>query len=193
MEMAREKWKKLVNDSETVSYVKNLGDYRIIIEARHYSDGWEIIKKYVGSGINFSEQYSAQTSGELKAVLKQLRTEKELSRNEIRDIASFKKKPLRVQIRRAYKTDAVEKWHFSIADNFANFITVHYGKELHIDIVMEQQLKYIEEKILGKLYEALGLDYENAPINQHIYYFSKKTDYYLEAPEEDVDVEFIFE
>ena len=193
MEMAKAKWKKLINDSETVSYVKNLGEYRIIIEARHYPDGWEIIKKYVGSGINFSEQYTAQTSSELKAVLKQLRSEKELTRTEIRDIARFKKKNLRVSIRRAYKTDSVEKWHFSIQDNFANFITVRYGKELDVDIVMEEQLKYIEEKILGKLYETLGLDFEDAPISQHVYYFSKKTDYYLEAPEDDVEVEFVFE
>ena len=192
MEMGTTKWKRLVNDSETVSYIKNLGAYKVIIEARNYPDGWEIIKKYVGSGINFSETYSAQSSNELKQLLKHLRSEKELSRAEIRDIANFKKKPLRVQIKRAYKTPDVEKWHFSINENFSNFITVHYGDELEIDIVMEQQLKYIEEKILGKLYETLGLDFEDAPINQHIYYYNKKTNYYLESPEDETDVELVF-
>ena len=193
MEMGTTKWKRLVNDTHTISYVKNLGEYRIIIEARNEENGWEIIKKYVGSGINFSETYNAHSTGELKNLLKHLRSEKELSRAEIRDIAKIKKRPLRVQIKRAYKTSSVEKWHFSINDNYTNFITVHYGNELEIDIVMEQQLKYIEEKILHRLYEALGLDAEDAPINQHIYYFNKKSDYYLEAPEDDVDVEFVFE
>lgn len=191
--MGSNQWKRLVNDSHTVSYVKHLGEYRVIIEARNEEDGWEIIKKYVGGGINFSETYNAQSPSELKQLLKYLRREKDLSKSEIRDITNFKKKPLAVQVRRAYKTDGVEKWYFSISDNFANFITVHYADELHIDIVMEQQLKYIEGKILGKLYETLGLDFEDAPIHQNIYYFNKKANYFLEAPLDDANVEFVFE
>ncbi len=186
------KWKKLVNNAHTVAYEKKLGDYRIIIEARNQDNGWEIIKKYIGSGINFNESYNAQNSSELKTILKQLRNEKELTKAEIHDINRFKKKPLRVQLRRAYKTSEVEKWHFSINDDFTNIVTIHYADELEIDVVMEQQLKYVEEKILAKLYETLGVDFQETSIQQHIYYYNKKTDYYLDSPDEELDVEFVF-
>ena len=192
MEMTRTTWKKLIQDSDTVSYEKNLGDYRIIIEARNTDAGWDIIKKYVGGGINFAETYTAKSTGELKNLLKHLRAEKDLSKNEIQDINAFRRKDVRVQIQRAYKTDDVEKWNFCITDSYANYVTIYYGRELTIDIVMEQRFKYIEENIIQKLYEVLAIDNNEQAIQQNIYYFSKKSSNYTEA-EDDVDVEFIFE
>lgn len=192
--MGRQTWKKLIQDSDTVSYVKNLGDYRIIIEARNTDAEWEIIKKYVGGGINFAETYTAKTTGELKTLLKHLRSEKDLSKTEINDINSFRNKDVRVQVKRAYKTETVEKWNFCITDNYSNYITVHYtNQELIIDIVMEQRLKYIEENIIEKLYDVLAIDKEEYAIQQNIYYFSKKSSTHSETQEEEVDVEFIFE
>ena len=193
MEMEQKAWKKLIQDSDTVSYEKNLGDYRIIIEARNTEQGWEIIKKYVGGGVNFAETYNAKTTGELRTLLKHLRTEKDLSKTEIKDINRFRKKDLKIQIKRAYKTKDVEKWNFCITDSYANYITVNYQDELVIDIVMEQRLKYIEENIIEKLYDVLAIDEQEQPIQQNIYYFSKKSSSYIDEQESDMDVEFIFE
>lgn len=186
------KWKKLIHDSETISYVKEGNEYRIIIEARQYDDGWEIVKKYLGSGINFAETYTAQSFEEVRKVLKHLRQEKDLSRSEIKDISRFKKKSPKVHVKRGWKEANVEKWHFSISDDYANYIIVRYGKELCVDIVMEEQLKYIEEKLLAKLYDVLGIANEPFNIQQNIYYFSKKTTSYLEG-DDDIDIEFLFE
>jgi len=187
------KWKKLIHDSETISYVKESGEYKVILEARQYDDGWEIVKKYLGSGINFAETYSAQSSEEVRKVLKHLRQEKDLSRSEIKDISRFKKKVPKVYVKRGWKEANVEKWFFSISDDFANFVVVRYGKELVVDVVMEEQLKYIEEKLIAKLYDVLGIAEEPFNIQQNIYYFSKKTTSFLEGEDEDFDVEFLFE
>lgn len=187
------KWKKLIHDSETISYVKEVGEYRIILEARHYDDGWEIVKKYLGAGINFAETYTAQSFEEVRRVLKHLRQEKDLSRSEIKDISRFKKKSPKVHVKRGWKEQNVEKWHFSISDNYANYVIIRYGKELCIDVVMEEQLKYIEDKILARLYEVLGVHNEPFSIQQNVYYFSKKTMSYVEADDAELDVEFLFE
>ena len=189
----RTQWKKLIHDSETISYVKNMGDYRVIIEARQYDDGWEIVKKYVGAGVNHAETYSAQSSAELRGLLKHLRSEKDLSRREIRGIKDFKKKMLKVMVRRGWKEDNVEKWYFAINENYSNFVMVRYGRIIDVAIVMEEQLKHIEEKIIARLYEVLGLHESDRSIDQNIYYFSKKTTYFLENDNENVGFEFVFD
>ncbi len=173
--------------------MKQKDEYRVIIEARQYDDGWEIVKKYLGSGINFAETYTAHTLEEVRKVLKHLRQEKDLSRSEIKDISRFKKKSPKVYIKRGWKEPNVEKWFFSISEDYANYVVVRYGKELMVDIVMEEQLKYIEEKLLAKLYGVLGISDEPFPIQQNIYYFSKKTSTYIEGDTQDFDVEFLFE
>lgn len=187
------KWKKLISDQETVSYIKETGEYKVIIEARQNEDGWDIIKKYLGSGVNFAETYSAQSPSELRKLLKSLRTEKDLSKNEIKDITKFKQKNLKVLVKRGWKTQGAEKWHFSISDDYANYITIQYGNEVHVDIVMEERLKYIEEKLIAKLYEVLGLEDVQEALNQHIYYFTKKTSSYYESANSEIDFEFLFE
>lgn len=187
------KWKKLVHDAETISYVKDLSEYRVIIEARQYDDGWEIVKKYLGGGLNFVETYNAQSTAELRRLLKQLRSEKDLSRNEIKDITKFKKRSLRVLVRRGWKEAEVEKWFFSIGDDFTNYICVRYGRDIDVDIVMEEQLKYIEEKIIDKLFDVLGLREENRSINQSVYYYTKKTNFFIDQEDSEFDFQFVME
>ncbi len=188
----RAKWKKLVQTTDIVSYIKDLGEYKAIIEARRLSGGWEIVKKYLGSGLNFVETYNARTHSELRRLLKTLRSEKDLSQNEINSIHRFRQKNLKVLVKRSYKTREVEKWYFSINDDYSNFITVYYGNEIVIDIIMEGQLKYIEEQIVDKLYDVLGLHDEECPITQHIYYFSKKTSQYIDT-DSSYDLQFVIE
>ena len=36
-------------------------------------------------------------------------------------------------------------------------VTVHYGKTITVDVVMEERYKYIEEKVMMKLFESFGL------------------------------------
>lgn len=187
------KWKKLLQDSDTISYVKDSGEYKVIIEARQYEDGWEIVKKYLGSGVNFAETYSAQSSHELKRILKRLRSERDLSRADIKDIAAFKKKQLRVLVKRGWKEQNVEKWFFSIGEDYSNHIVIRYGRDIDVDIVMEEQLKYIEDRLLVKLFDVLGLGDLEEGVNQTVYYFSKKTSAYVEPEDAQIDFEFLFE
>lgn len=185
------RWKRLVSNSETISYIKEKKDYRVIIEARQSDDGWEVVKKYLGSGLNFAETYNAASSQELKRMLKNLRSEKDLSRDEIENIAAFKKKNLKVFVRRGWKEANVEKWNFSIGDDYTNYVIARYGKEVEIDIVMEEQLKYIEDRIIDNLYDVLGID-EELGIIQNVYYFTKKSSSQLD-PMPQLDLEFMFE
>jgi hypothetical protein len=179
-------WKKLVSNSDTISYAKQKAEYSIIIEARHYDTGWEIVKKYVGDDINFTEQYSASSMDELKSLLKRLQGERELSMAEIKNLSQFKKKEIKLDLKRLYQERNVEKWTFAYNNTYNNHIIIHYGKMITVDITMEERLKYIEEKIVMKLFEAFGLDETDRDTELTIFYFSKKTSYFFENEEEDI-------
>jgi hypothetical protein len=179
-------WKKLVSNTDTISFVKNKDEYSIIIEARHYDTGWEIVKKYVGDEINFTEQYSAGSSDELKHLLGRLKQERELSTTEIKSLSQFKKKQLKLDLKRVYQERNVEKWQFALNGAFNNQVTIHHGKSIMVDVIMEERLKYIEDKVVMKLFESFGLDENENDTELTIYYFTKKTNYFFESEEEEV-------
>jgi hypothetical protein len=179
-------WKKLVSTSDTITYVKSKDDHSIIIEARHYDTGWEIVKKYAGDDLNFTEQYTATSEEELKNLITRLRAERELSLNEIRTIAQFRKKQLKLDLRRVWQEKGVEKWSFAFNGNYSNTVLIHYGKQIHVDVTMEEKLKYIEEKIVMKLFESFGLDQNDADTELAIYYYTKKASYFFESEEEEI-------
>jgi hypothetical protein len=179
-------WKKIVANTDTISYVKQKQGHSIIIEARHYDTGWEIVKKYVGDDVNFTEQYSATSMDELKSLLKRLQGERELSQTEIKNLSQFKKKQLKLDIKRIYQERNVEKWSFAFNGAFSNSVIIHHGKTITVDITMEERLKYIEEKVVMKLFEAFGLDETERDTELTIYYYSKKTNYFFENEEEEV-------
>ncbi len=179
-------WKRTVSSADTVSFLKQRSDYSIIIEARHYDTGWEIVRKYVGADINFTEQYSAGSSDELKSLVNRLKNERELSTNEIRTIAQYRKKQLKLDLKRVYQERHIEKWSFAFGNNFSNHVTIHHGKTITVDVVMEERLKFIEEKIVMKLFESFGLDDSDQDTEVSIYYYTKKTNYFFENEEEEV-------
>ena len=173
-------WKKLVESKDIVSYEKSREDLRIIIEARYEDGSWEILKKYLGKEVDFVEQYYANSLPELKSLVGKLKTEKDLSVDEIKNINNFKKKRLKIDIRRAYKEKNVEKWFFSLTGIYANFIVVRYGDVIELDVVMNERYKYIEEKLIDKLIDSLGLDVLERDISHNIYYFTKKNSFFME-------------
>jgi hypothetical protein len=179
-------WKKLVSTSDTITYCKEKGDHSIIIEARHYDSGWEIVKKYTGDDLNFTEQYTATTEEELKNLIARLRGERELSTNEIRTIGQFRKKQLKIDLKRAYQERGVEKWVFAFNGSYTNHVIIRYGRQIAVDVVMEEKLKYIEEKIVMKLFESFGLDQSDADTELSIYYYTKKANYFFESDEEEI-------
>jgi hypothetical protein len=179
-------WKKIVSNTDTISYVKQKAEHSIIIEARHYDTGWEIVKKYVGEEVNFTEQYSASSMEELKGLLKKLQNERELTSTEIKNISQFKKKQLKLDLKRLYQERNVEKWTFAYNNTYNNQVIIHYGKMIMVDIMMEERLKYIEEKIVMKLFEAFGLDETDRDTELTIFYYSKKTNYFFESEEEEI-------
>lgn len=179
-------WKKLVSNTDTISFVKEKGDHSIIIEARHYDSGWEIVKKYVGGDINFTEQYNATSNDELKNLLGRLKQERELSSSEIRTLSQFKKRQLKLDMKRVYQEPNAEKWSFAWNNAYNNFVTIRYSKTITVDVVMEEKLKYIEEKIVMKLFESLGLDEADKDTELTIYYYTKKANYFFENEEEEM-------
>lgn len=179
-------WKKLVSTSDTITYCKTKGDHSIIIEARHYDTGWEIVKKYTGDDLNFTEQYTASTEEELKNLINRLRSERELSTTEIKTIGQFRKKQLKLDLKRAYQERGIEKWVFAFNGAYNNHVVIHYGKQIHVDVVMEEKLKYIEEKIVMKLFESFGLDQSDADTELSIFYYTKKASYFFENEEEEI-------
>lgn len=179
-------WKKLVANPDTMSFVKNRREYSIIIEARHYDTGWEIVRRYVGEDVNFTEQYSAGTSQEAGHLIKRLKGERELSTAEIKTITQYRKKAVKLDLKRVYQERHVEKWSFAFANTFNNFATVHNGRTINIDIVMEERLKYLEEKIVMKLFESFGLDETDQDTEVSIFYYTKKTKYFFENEEEEI-------
>lgn len=181
-------WKKLVSSTDTISFMKNKGEYSIIIEARHYDTGWEIVKKYMGDDINFTEQYSATSNDELKRLLGKLKDEKELSSTEIKTLSQFRKRQLKLDMKRIYQEQNAEKWSFSLSSNFNNFVTVRYGKQIIVDVIMEEKFKYIEEKIVMKLFESLGLDESERDTELTVFYYTKKANYFFETEDEEVFV-----
>jgi len=168
--------------------MKNKGEYSIIIEARHYDTGWEIVKKYMGDDINFTEQYSATSNDELKRLLGKLKDEKELSSTEIKTLSQFRKRQLKLDMKRIYQEQNAEKWSFSLSSNFNNFVTVRYGKQIIVDVIMEEKFKYIEEKIVMKLFESLGLDESERDTELTVFYYTKKANYFFETEDEEVFV-----
>lgn len=179
-------WKKIVSNADTVTFTKSKEEYSIIIEARQYDTGWEIVKKYVGDEINFTEQYSAGSSDELKRLLGRLKQERELSSAEIKSLAQYRKRQLKMDLKRIFQERHVEKWSFSLNSTSNNVVTIHYGKSITIDIIMEERLKYIEEKIVMKLFESFGLDENERDTELSIYYYTKKTNYFFENEEEEI-------
>lgn len=179
-------WKKVVSNADTMSFIKSKDDHSIIIEARHYDTGWEIVKKYVGDDVNFTEQYTATSNDELKRLLGRLKQERELSPNEIKTINQYKKRSLKLDLKRSYQADRVEKWVFALTGAYTNFVTVHHGKTTLVDVVMEERYKYIEEKIVMKLFESFGLDESDADTDLSIYYYTKKTTFFFESEEEEI-------
>ena len=179
-------WKKLVSTADTITYLKSKDDHSIIIEARHYDTGWEIVKKYTGDELNFTEQYTATTEEELKNLIARLRSERELSVTEIKTIGQFRKKQLKLDLKRIYAEHGIEKWAFAFNGQYTNHVTVRHGKQIAVDVVMEEKLKYIEEKIVMKLFESFGLDQAEQDTELAIYYYTKKASYFFESDEEEV-------
>ncbi len=173
-------WKKLLHSRETLSFEKVKDDVKVILEARRVDEGWQVVKKYLSEGINFAEQYYVESADELKRVLLYLKNEKDLSLQEINNINKFKEKNIKLDVRRGYKENNVEKWYFSLGDQSSNFFVIRYNDVVEIDIVMNEKYKYIEEKLIIKLMNFLGLDDSDAHINQNIFYYTKKSNYYLE-------------
>ena len=179
-------WKKLVATADTLSYIKQKLDHSIIIEARHYDTGWEIVKKYVGDEVNFTEQYSASSDDELKNLLGRLKEERELSTTEIKTISSFRKRQLKIDVKRVWKEGNTERWSFAFNGAYNNHVTIHIGKTVSVEVVMEEKLKYIEEKIVMKLFECFGLDENEQDTELNVFYYTKKASYFFESEEEEM-------
>lgn len=184
-------WKKLVETEETLSFEKKTKEFRVIIEARKDGQMWSVVKKYVPllKGMDFMEEYFANSQTEARDVVKTLQSERVLKSKDIEVINKYKKKAIRMDIRRSYKELNVEKWDFSLNDNFANSVIIHEGQKVEMDIMMNEKYKYIEEKIIFKLMDALGISEFDSDVEQNVFYFAKRSNFYVDAPTENISIE----
>ncbi|NQV09333.1 hypothetical protein HQ529_05780 [Candidatus Woesearchaeota archaeon] len=169
-------WKKLSDSNDIISYEKNKRGLRVRIEARLNENSWHIYKTYFNNRkVNFVEEYNTSSKKEAKRMINSLTKESDLTSSEIRTLKKLSGKKLDINIKRAYKEYDVEKWYFSLTDEIQNFITVRFGEDVDVDIVMHEHYRFMRDNIINDLVSTLGLDKFNMPINQRVYFFNKKS------------------
>jgi len=170
-------WKKLSDTNDLLSYEKSRKNFKVRIEARLTDDSWNIYKTYfTDQRVNFVEEYSASSQKEVRKIIKAMVKEKDLSLSDIKSIKKLSKSKPEIRLERAYKEYDVEKWFFSVGDDEKqNFITIRFGENIDIDVVLHEHYRFLERTIIQELIFILGLDKFEINTNQNVYFFNKKT------------------
>ncbi|MFW5852756.1 MAG: hypothetical protein ACOCUR_01890 [Nanoarchaeota archaeon] len=186
----------MIDNKDLKTYECNDKDLQVCIEARQNNSFWEIYKTYRSESLTFTEEYEATNSEEAKDIIKRMK-------NEVVDQKTLKRidnlrKNLAMKMKRVFKEENVEKWKFSInSEKFENIIIIRYGKEIEMDIIANEKLKFIETEILDEIYRILGMADFNSEVVQNIYFFSKRSSFFNDAEDRGllnrIEVGFKFE
>jgi hypothetical protein len=166
-------WKKLLETKDVIAYEKASNKFKVRIEARLNRDRWLVYKTYNfidgQERISHVKEYVANSTEEARELLTDLKNENDLT---IKDISSSY--PIKIELKRCYKEEYVEKWKFKI-DEFSddNFIVVHYDEQIKLDIILHDRYNLLEKQILGKIINSLGLKDISSTIHYDFYYFRK--------------------
>ena len=166
-------WKKLLETKDLIAYEKSKNDFKVRIEARSKDKGWLIYKTYnflTGEDhITHVREYVAKSIEETRQLLTELKKEHDITLKEVAHTGKVK-----LELKRCYKEDYVEKWRFKIDSyNSDNFVVIRYDDEINMDIVMHDRYNYVEKDIFNKLVDALGLKGMTDKIRYDFFYFTK--------------------
>ncbi len=174
-------WKCVINTDELKTYESNDKNLKMCIEARQNNSFWEIYKTYRSENLTFTEEYEANNTEEAKDIIKKMKSD-------IVDETTLKKidtlrKNLTLKVKRVFKEDNVEKWKFSVnSEKFENIIIIRYAsKEIEMDIIANERLKFIETELLDEIYRILGMNDFGNEVIQNIYFFSKKSSFFNDS------------
>jgi hypothetical protein len=135
---------------------------------------WDIYKVYYdGKGLNYVEEYSAEDRDKALYLINKLKDKKQLTIKEIKQIKSLENKSLFLEFKRIYKEEYIEKWDFSLDKSIKNnFVLVKFDEKIRLDIVVHEKYKILENHIIQKIVEILGLKELVCEIIWNIYYFT---------------------
>lgn len=168
-------WNKISSSEEVICYEKKNNALSVRLEARSLEDSWEVYRGfYTKEGQIYTEEYSVPTREEAERMIVQLKNEKDLTQSEINDLIKKKNLKLRINVRRSYREDTVEKWFFTVNyDVIENFIVVRDYERLEMDIILHESYKGKEKLILKEISKVLSIE-SSLDVDYSIYYFSSK-------------------
>jgi hypothetical protein len=174
-------WKCVVDSKDLKTYECTNDDLQVCIEARQNNTFWEIYKTYRANTLTFTEEYEASSSDEANSIINRMK-------NEILDSTALKRmdyvrKNMIIKVKRIFKEENVEKWKFSVnSEKYNNIVILRYSsKDIEMDVVAHEQLKFVETEILDELFRILGLTDFNAEVIQNIYFYTKKSSFFNDA------------
>ena len=190
-------WKSVVDTDELKTFECNKSGLQVCIEARSNKHFWEIYKTYRSQNITFTEEYEATSNEEAKRIISRMKSE--IIDKKMVDKIDYLRKNLQINVRRVFKNDNVEKWKFSVnSDHYTNVAIIRYGiKDVEMDIIADEQYRFIETELLDELFRVLGMNDFAKEVIQNIYFFSKKSSFYNDIDEKEllnkIEVGFRFE
>lgn len=167
-------WKKLVNSWDVVVYERKYKEFTVNIEARlGERNQWHIFKKYSGgNNLNHIEHYVANSSEELRFILKKL-MRKSLSSKEIEKIKLSKTKQPRLNLKRDFKEYGMEKWKFSVDGNkMTNLVFIKFDEVVELDVVLHETYKEAKDKIIEELTSTFNLDNQGTDVEIQVYFYN---------------------
>ena len=166
------RWKKVIEDSELIVFEKKLDDMKVRIEARFVENSWKIFKTYIHENVSsLISEYSLDNISQVRKKIDDLKKEKILNSNEIKNINPLKKE-VAVKLRRVFKEEFIEKWDLSIFDKKEkNFLFVRYDDDIEIDFVIDEKYKPYQQEINLQIEDKLGFREFSDYITYNIYYF----------------------
>ncbi|MAG08374.1 hypothetical protein CMO89_02795 [Candidatus Woesearchaeota archaeon] len=166
-------WQKISDTSDLISYEKKQDKLNIRIEARlNKNRTWSIYKTYFnGESNNFVEEYKARDVNDARRVVNSLIEGKDLSQKEIEDIKVRKSKGLNVSLKRAFKEYDFEKWIVFLNNDNVGFLNVRYDERVEVDLVVDENFRFLERELLDELNTALGLTKMDDDVFFNNYYY----------------------
>lgn len=195
-------WKKVIETCEVLVYETSMPKLDIRIEARKEestrektineeysnceksfnSERWIIYLKYVAcNNINFNEEFFCKDIEETKEMINCLMESKLKTFNEVVSLKISQTQELKVDIKRTSKDYNSEGWVFRVnKEPVNNRIFIRDSDIMDVDVILYEQYKINEERIIQKLIEVLGLSNNDSRTKITIHYCKSTSKYFLE-------------
>lgn len=159
-------WKKIADSNDLIVFENQAKKHKIKIEARRKDYGWEVFKtKINGETADLISEHLTDNKKQVLQLINKLKSDKNLN---------TKKRQLTTSLKRIYKEDFIEKWHFFVNNEaIKNVMMVKFDTNLIVDVIMHEKYLLNESSILKQISEKLGLDEFGESANYDIFYYKK--------------------